>query len=240
MDTLLALLFLVCFIALIIGLIRPQMVVRWGAPDKRNRKSVLKYYGVGLLLVFVLTGVFGGNTDNPSESSKESISNTAQEETVDIDKSAATDLDARIIGLGDVSSISLDQSEEVKAIRADYDSLDSEQQSYVTNLAILTTAEDKIIELQKEADQEAAAQAQALTEQLRAAQAEAEAAATAAAQQKSELETAQNQNNYTVYITETGEKYHRDGCQYLRKSKIEIGKQDAIDAGYSPCSKCNP
>jgi hypothetical protein len=241
MDTLFVLLFLLCFMALIIGLIKPKMVVRWGAQDKRNRRSVLKYYGIGLLLFFVLTGVFGGNTDNATDSGKEIESNTAQEETLDIDKSAATDLDSRIIALGDVSSISLDQSEDVKAIRADYDSLDSKQQSYVTNLAILTNAEDKITELQKEADQEAAAQAQRLTEQLAAAQAEAEAAAAAAAaQQKAELETAQDQNNYTVYITETGEKYHRDGCQYLSKSKIDITKQDAINGGYTPCSKCNP
>jgi len=44
----------------------------------------------------------------------------------------------------------------------------------------------------------------------------------------------------TVYITETGKKYHSDGCQYLSKSKIAISKADAIAQGYEPCSKCNP
>jgi hypothetical protein len=238
MDTLFALLFLFCFIALIIGLIKPQMVVRWGDHNKRNRRNVFKYYGIGLLLVLFLTGVFGGNTDDPSDSSKVIVSNTAQEETINIDKGAAIDLDSRILALGDASLISLDKSETVKAIRADYASLDPEQQGYVTNLAILSTAEDKITELQKEADQEAVEQAQALAEQEAAAQAEAEAAATA--QEKAELEAAQNQNNYTVFITETGEKYHRDGCQYLRKSKIATTKQDAISRGLTPCSKCNP
>lgn len=43
-----------------------------------------------------------------------------------------------------------------------------------------------------------------------------------------------------VYITETGAKYHRAGCQYLRKSKIGISKDDAIAQGYTPCSKCDP
>lgn len=43
-----------------------------------------------------------------------------------------------------------------------------------------------------------------------------------------------------VYITETGEKYHRSGCQYLRKSKIPISLEDAVSQGYSRCSKCNP
>lgn len=42
----------------------------------------------------------------------------------------------------------------------------------------------------------------------------------------------------TVYITNTGEKYHRYGCQYLRKSKIAISLDDAIDSGYTACSRC--
>jgi methylphosphotriester-DNA--protein-cysteine methyltransferase len=43
-----------------------------------------------------------------------------------------------------------------------------------------------------------------------------------------------------VYITKTGEKYHRDGCQYLRQSQIAISRADAIAQGYTPCSRCNP
>lgn len=44
----------------------------------------------------------------------------------------------------------------------------------------------------------------------------------------------------TVYITETGNKYHRAYCQYLRESKIEITLDLAIAFGYSRCSICNP
>ena len=43
----------------------------------------------------------------------------------------------------------------------------------------------------------------------------------------------------TVYITDTGKKYHRDGCQYLKKSKIPISLEKAKKS-YSPCSKCHP
>lgn len=43
----------------------------------------------------------------------------------------------------------------------------------------------------------------------------------------------------TVYVTETGEKYHSDGCQYLSKSQISIDLSEA-KRSYSPCSKCNP
>lgn len=43
-----------------------------------------------------------------------------------------------------------------------------------------------------------------------------------------------------VYVTKTGEKYHSDGCQYLRKSQIPISLDDARASGYTPCSKCHP
>lgn len=44
----------------------------------------------------------------------------------------------------------------------------------------------------------------------------------------------------TVYITDTGKKYHRDGCQYLRESKHSISLSSAKEAGYGPCSRCHP
>jgi endonuclease G len=43
-----------------------------------------------------------------------------------------------------------------------------------------------------------------------------------------------------VYITKTGEKYHRDSCQYLRRSKIETTLGAAVSLGYDPCSRCKP
>lgn len=44
----------------------------------------------------------------------------------------------------------------------------------------------------------------------------------------------------TVYITDTGEKYHEDGCQYLSDSKIPVSRSEAIRRGLDPCSKCEP
>jgi hypothetical protein len=43
-----------------------------------------------------------------------------------------------------------------------------------------------------------------------------------------------------VYITETGEKYHKGSCRFLSKSKIEISLESAIKQGYEPCSVCKP
>lgn len=44
----------------------------------------------------------------------------------------------------------------------------------------------------------------------------------------------------TVYRTRTGEKYHQDGCRYLRKSRIPIPLSRAKELGLGPCSVCRP
>lgn len=44
----------------------------------------------------------------------------------------------------------------------------------------------------------------------------------------------------TVYITNTGAKYHRAGCRHLKKSKIPISLADAKAQGYEPCKVCKP
>lgn len=51
-------------------------------------------------------------------------------------------------------------------------------------------------------------------------------------------EQTSNEQSQTVYITNTGEKYHRAGCQYLRQSQIAISLDDAINQGYTACSRC--
>lgn len=58
MDNLMLILFLVCLICLVIGIIKPRIVVRWGSQEKRNRKNVLKYYGIGLIISFILFVAF--------------------------------------------------------------------------------------------------------------------------------------------------------------------------------------
>ena len=42
-----------------------------------------------------------------------------------------------------------------------------------------------------------------------------------------------------VYVTRTGKKYHRDGCRYLRKSKISMKLSEA-QKRFGPCSVCWP
>jgi hypothetical protein len=46
--------------------------------------------------------------------------------------------------------------------------------------------------------------------------------------------------NITVYITQSGTKYHKEDCSYLSSSKIAITLGEACAKGYSPCSVCKP
>ncbi len=43
-----------------------------------------------------------------------------------------------------------------------------------------------------------------------------------------------------VYITNTGTKYHRNGCRYLAHSKIKKTLKWVKAHGYKPCKVCKP
>lgn len=44
----------------------------------------------------------------------------------------------------------------------------------------------------------------------------------------------------TVYITKSGEKYHRADCSYLKNDVEKISLSEAKERGYEPCKKCQP
>jgi hypothetical protein len=46
--------------------------------------------------------------------------------------------------------------------------------------------------------------------------------------------------DYTVYTTNTGERYHLESCSSVRNSKTAIPLGNAVSRGYTPCSRCNP
>ncbi len=50
----------------------------------------------------------------------------------------------------------------------------------------------------------------------------------------------QNTNEETVWIGETGTKYHRYTCGTLRGNKYEITLQEAMNQGREPCKVCKP
>lgn len=48
----------------------------------------------------------------------------------------------------------------------------------------------------------------------------------------------QEREQEEVYITKTGQKYHKENCSQLSKSKIPILKEACIKQGYTACEKC--
>lgn len=65
MATVFFLLFWVCLVALIIGLISPKTVLKWGT--KKTRGQVALIYGIGMVIFFIL----GGVTASPAEEQPE-------------------------------------------------------------------------------------------------------------------------------------------------------------------------
>ena len=51
-------------------------------------------------------------------------------------------------------------------------------------------------------------------------------------------EMSNSTNDVTVYVTNTGSKYHKSWCSYLNQSEIAMPLSDAQAYGYTPCSRC--
>ncbi len=49
-----------------------------------------------------------------------------------------------------------------------------------------------------------------------------------------------NRQETTVYITRTGERYHRAGCRHLSRSSAPLSLSDAVMRGYTACRTCRP
>ncbi|MFV3012729.1 cell envelope integrity protein TolA [Clostridium botulinum] len=71
-------------------------------------------------------------------------------------------------------------------------------------------------------------------------QAQAAFAQSTGKDNSNESENVDNNQNYTVYKTRTGSKYHSSGCRYLKKSCYETTVSQARNEGLTPCSVCNP
>ena len=49
-----------------------------------------------------------------------------------------------------------------------------------------------------------------------------------------------NIEDFIVFVTKTGTKYHRPDCPSLTQSKIPLTLTEAIAKGYTPCTRCKP
>lgn len=99
------------------------------------------------------------------------------------------------------------------------------------------SAEEKAKQ-EEEAKKKAEAEEKARQEQ----QAQEEAKRQQQQQQLQQQQQQQQKQEKTVYITQTGKSYHRDGCKTTKRSKvlIPISESDAIAQGYAACNVCRP
>lgn len=118
-------------------------------------------------------------------------------------------------------------------------SLDNLQTEYAALLRTetLEAAFAQEEELERKAAEEAAAAAaelQTLTE--------TQTMQTPEAERQTPQQSSQNTwNDVTVYITPTGECYHRDGCRTTKNSNVTpLTRGEAAALGYRPCGVCEP
>ena len=57
---------------------------------------------------------------------------------------------------------------------------------------------------------------------------------------KPKMYTSYEASDVTVYITDTGSKYHTKKCYHLKKSCSEISLEEAVEDSYDPCLNCVP
>ncbi len=43
-----------------------------------------------------------------------------------------------------------------------------------------------------------------------------------------------------VYVTSTGEQYHRATCRRVSRMRLAVERQEATEQGYLPCKECKP
>lgn len=79
MNSLFLLLFFLSLLLLIVGLVNPRLVIKWGEVENRSRKKVFAFYGIGLIAFFILFGV-------TSESSTEEVADSDSEENTKVEE----------------------------------------------------------------------------------------------------------------------------------------------------------
>ncbi len=126
------------------------------------------------------------------------------------------------------------KAEEEKAKQEELQKQEEEKQRVAAEEAKRKEEEQKQQEAQKRASQNSGKTSTSTTKQ-------SSSSTTTSTKQKTTTANNNNQSNsQVVYITKTGGKYHRSGCQYLKKSCIQTTLGAAKSSGYGACSKCKP
>lgn len=115
-------------------------------------------------------------------------------------------------------------NQSIKTLESEKQKLEEEKKTLEGEKQTLTT---QIEELKKTSS--------VLTERKNAKVSQSSVSTTSSTPVKTSV---QNTNSAIVYVTNTGKKYHKPNCSYLKKSKIQMNLSEAQSEGYTPCSRC--
>ena len=92
-------LFLVSILGLIIGLIKPSIVLRWLPEGKKNRKQALLYFGGATIAFFILVGVTAPSTTEEVVNEQEVEDEAEKNESTSEEEEKETEEEKTIVGL---------------------------------------------------------------------------------------------------------------------------------------------
>ena len=201
---------------------------------KEKNKFFSDNKNIAILILSILVIIFASALNN---STVETSANTINEETTLAENAGNEQINSLTSELNEakkkITNLETNNkalTEEKEQLTAKVNSADElqktidEKNNYILNLEAQVgtlTAEKSQLEAQKGI----------LEQQLSTASSKSSSSSSSATSKST---------SYTVYITNTGSKYHRSGCSYLRQSSNAIDKNSAISQGYTACSRCNP
>ncbi len=151
MDDLFLVLFLLSFIALILGMIKPSIVIRWGDIEKRNRKNVLKLYGSTLIASFFLFGVTVPSTD--VSKTEDNLTQEEQEQVKQEEQFKLSDSDKELLK-GSYADFSNEQISRFEEIEYKYKELDEDLKEEV-KVEVERLVSERVIVEEAKAEEEA-------------------------------------------------------------------------------------
>lgn len=194
------------------------------------------------LIVTIITSIFVVNAlaTNSDDDKTPVIAPTTQ--TIEMDVSQTTI--APTLMLTPEPTINAEEIEKIEREKAEAERIAAEQ-SEAERIAAEQAEAERVAAEQAEAERVAAEQAEA--ERIAKEQAEAERIAkeqekerkAKEAEEKKVVET-NKQSGETVWIGDSGKKYHRKSCSTLSGNKYEITLQEAKAEGREACKRCKP
>lgn len=195
--------------------------------DNEGKKAFFKSkknIAIIVLAILLLFSIFGGSSASKEKDLNSQIANLS---------SSLSEKEEQITNLQNTNK---QLKEEKQTLEAEKKKLEDEKNSLEEDKKNLNT---KIEELQKTSSINNNSQSQNSSINT-SNKATTQATTQATSQTTTKTTSTSNTDSAVVYVTKTGEKYHRAGCSYLKSSKIEMSLSDAKNKGYTACSKCNP